>query len=285
RRVQPSFSLRKCTTRRWRSWARIWATTFAPDTSGRPIFGSSVPPTRRTSCKVTSLPTSPAIFSIRSTSPSAIRYCFPPVRITAYIALPLSLVGPFRGSRSANIEAAGPGGASENTNHLREFRGRVKASIASRNREPATGVCSRQQPPWAERKATKEEYREGFDQQIGSDSPARLRRSGAGGRVHSNRATRSGRPAQGREAGLPEGAAGAPGRGERFQASSSGIGASAEGPPNVPRRGSRCATGPPQSPGRVPRGRCGRRPEGHGQGVRRDEGERTAEGEGERGGC
>lgn len=53
-----------------RSWAVIFASTFAPVRSGRPIFGApSSPPRSKTSLKVTLSPTLPESFSTRSLSP------------------------------------------------------------------------------------------------------------------------------------------------------------------------------------------------------------------------
>src|SRR5581483_10783341 len=67
--------------------ARIWPTispvTLALASSGAPILTSS-PPTKSTSGNTTCSPTSPASFSTLTRSPSATRYCLPPVRITAY---------------------------------------------------------------------------------------------------------------------------------------------------------------------------------------------------------
>src|ERR1700722_19995340 len=44
--------------------------------------------TARTSSNVTLAPTFPSSFSTRIVLPGSARYCFPPVRITAYILLP-----------------------------------------------------------------------------------------------------------------------------------------------------------------------------------------------------
>src|ERR1051326_2108855 len=55
----------------------------APAASGVPIPPAPSPPVRRTSVNSTGAPTSPASRSMRTTSPGATRYCFPPVRMTA----------------------------------------------------------------------------------------------------------------------------------------------------------------------------------------------------------
>src|SRR4051794_39565295 len=70
-----------------RSWVAIFAETEAPLTWGWPILGEASPPSMSTSLKVISLPGSPASFSTRRRWPSITRYCFPPVLITAYMAL------------------------------------------------------------------------------------------------------------------------------------------------------------------------------------------------------
>src|SRR5262249_23304539 len=77
-----------------RSCATIFASTFAPPTSGVPTFTPSPSPTRSTSLKVTASPTLPASFSTRSRSPCATRYCFPPVLMTAYMKSPALLGEP-----------------------------------------------------------------------------------------------------------------------------------------------------------------------------------------------
>src|SRR5437899_655318 len=61
------------------------ALTAAPATSGVPAVEPSPSPTIRTSPNSIVAPGSPASFSTEITSSLATRYCFPPVRITAYM--------------------------------------------------------------------------------------------------------------------------------------------------------------------------------------------------------
>src|SRR3989338_5482812 len=58
--------------------------TLALASVGLPSFISPSPPRASTSLKVTLPPPLPGRISTRTTSPSAPRYCFPPLRITAY---------------------------------------------------------------------------------------------------------------------------------------------------------------------------------------------------------
>ena len=63
------------------------AVTWAPSTRGEPIFGSPPSsPTMSTWSKAMVSPTSPSRRSTLTTWPEATRYCFPPVRITAYMS-------------------------------------------------------------------------------------------------------------------------------------------------------------------------------------------------------
>src|SRR5665213_445191 len=64
--------------------SRISHSTDAPLTSGAPSLGVS-PPSIKTSPKVSLEPTSPTRLSTLRTASLATRYCFPPVRTTAYM--------------------------------------------------------------------------------------------------------------------------------------------------------------------------------------------------------
>src|SRR5215208_29432 len=66
------------------SCSTIRAETVAPDTSGVPTCIAPSATVSNTSEKVKSLPLSPGSDSTRSNSPGETRYCFPPVRMTAY---------------------------------------------------------------------------------------------------------------------------------------------------------------------------------------------------------
>src|SRR5262245_53428868 len=88
-----------------RSCAVIFASTFAPVTSGAPTFTASPAPTRRTSPNVTVSPTLPGSFSTLSLSPAATRYCLPPVLITAYMRTLLGAAREQRARAAGKIES------------------------------------------------------------------------------------------------------------------------------------------------------------------------------------
>src|SRR5215217_4224440 len=64
------------------------AWTVAPASKGVPILADPSPPTMSTRSNVISEPCSIGSFSIDSVSPTATRYCLPPVSMMAYGALP-----------------------------------------------------------------------------------------------------------------------------------------------------------------------------------------------------